>query len=236
MHEELWAGADLKIKNAGFFFEEMGRSLQPPERTAMNVIQQSTGAIIGKPWERPFYANLDAFLAMARSVPDIIQWCFGEDSTMKMKTRLKPWFDTLSPSEQAHRRDFSTQFKTHYDEFCSLALTTARNITLHRKGYPSVEVKITGRFGVYTGSPVQHVPGAETRPIYPSDDPADPAVQWAGTLPPISVRPMWDDFKIDGNPLCRECQAYLDQAQKLVAQARDISLQIHGNDTLTSPP
>jgi len=69
MHVELWAGVVLKVTNADFFLEQMGRSLQPPERTAINVALQSAGTIIGTQWQRAFYAHLDAFLAMGRSVP-----------------------------------------------------------------------------------------------------------------------------------------------------------------------
>jgi hypothetical protein len=56
-----------------------GRSIQSPEQTAINVALQASGAIIDTGWRRSFYAYLDAFLSTARSVPEIIQCCFGVD-------------------------------------------------------------------------------------------------------------------------------------------------------------
>ena len=44
--EKLWGGVELKLENARFHFEKMGQSLEPPENTHMNVVQQSAGAII----------------------------------------------------------------------------------------------------------------------------------------------------------------------------------------------
>lgn len=32
MDDELWAGIDLKIENAEFFSEQMGKALLPPDR------------------------------------------------------------------------------------------------------------------------------------------------------------------------------------------------------------
>jgi hypothetical protein len=74
-----WGGVDLKVRHAKFFLDEMARSLQPPERTPTNVTQQSAGAMIDTSWQHSFYAYLDAFLAMARSIPEVINCCFGED-------------------------------------------------------------------------------------------------------------------------------------------------------------
>jgi hypothetical protein len=45
-HDPLWAGIDRKLEDAQFYLDEMARSLQPPERTPMTVVQQSTGAIL----------------------------------------------------------------------------------------------------------------------------------------------------------------------------------------------
>jgi hypothetical protein len=35
----------------------------------------------GADWRRPFYAEFDALLAMARSIPELIQACFGMEET-----------------------------------------------------------------------------------------------------------------------------------------------------------
>jgi hypothetical protein len=79
MHENLWAGVDRKLQDAHFAFDEMATSLPPPERTPMNVAQQSTGAIIDTRWQESFYAHVDTFLAKVRSVPEIIESSFGAD-------------------------------------------------------------------------------------------------------------------------------------------------------------
>jgi hypothetical protein len=64
-HDPLWAGIDRKLQDALFYFNEMARSLQQPERTPSNVAQQSWGAIIGTRWQESFYAHVDTFLAKA---------------------------------------------------------------------------------------------------------------------------------------------------------------------------
>jgi len=46
MHEELWAGPDLKLEYAEFHLERMGQSLEPPERTHGNVALEASGAIL----------------------------------------------------------------------------------------------------------------------------------------------------------------------------------------------
>src|SRR5882672_5777776 len=121
-------------------------SKRPPElQNRVQTIRagtQSTGAIIGTQWQAAFYAYLDAFLAMSRSVPEVITCCFGEDRSIAMKS----WFKGLDAAEQSRRRAFSAQFETGYSTFRALPLSTARNITLHRTGHPPVEVRITGLF------------------------------------------------------------------------------------------
>ena len=229
MHEELWAGVELKINNAEFFLEEMGKALLPPERTQMNVALQTTGAIIDTGWQRSFYAHLDAFLAMARSVPEIIQCCFGWDTSDAMKS----WRDRLSTTEEKRRREFKKSFKGAYKTFRKLPLSNARNISLHRTGVAPVEVNIIGRYGIsYIGTPVSHVPTAEGEEIAAGDD---QALQWVATMPPVPVQPAWPDFKVNGKSLFTECRAYLDGAKNLLARARGISLQVHDNESLTPP-
>jgi hypothetical protein len=79
MHDELWAGIALKLEYARFHLDRMWRSLEPPERTQMNVALEASGAIIDTGWQRSFYPYFDAFLTAARSVPEIINACFGAD-------------------------------------------------------------------------------------------------------------------------------------------------------------
>ena len=107
-HDDLWAGVDLKLENASFHLDQMGRALQPPERTAA----QGSGAIIGKDWQRPLHAHLDAFLSATRSVGQIIKCGFGVDTNWL----LKPW-STVPPEEQARRQAFQQQFDPQFDAF-----------------------------------------------------------------------------------------------------------------------
>jgi hypothetical protein len=219
----LWSGADLKIASANFFLGELSRSLQPPEQTAINVVLESSGAIVGNLWQQSFYPRLDAFLAMARSVPDVIESCFGGDRVL-IKT---PWWKTLTSGEKTRRLRFSRQFRRKCKAFSGHALSKARNVSFHRDGYASVEVKVTGRFGVaYIGSPVRSVPIAERHP----NNPGPPFQQTA-----LPIRPMWSDFTIDGKPLFPECQAYLQLAADLRAKGHAIYQQVHGSNSLTPP-
>jgi hypothetical protein len=229
MYEDLWAGVDLKQGYAEFFLEEMMRSLQPPEGTAA---LEAAGSLVVAQWQRSFYPNLDAFLAMTRSIPEIIESCFGADLGSRP---MKQWFGALPSDEKTRRQMFSAGFKPCYDTFRQHPLSNARNISFHRTGYSDAQVSITGRFGVtHTGSPVKQVPTAESRPV--SDIGDMPVGGWAATQSPLPVRPTWSDFTLDGKPLFDECRAYLELAKQLVDQARDICARVHGTDSLTTPP
>jgi hypothetical protein len=52
----------------------------------------------------------------------------------------------------------------------------------------------------------------------------------------LPLQPRWSDFTIDGKPLFEECQTYLKSAGDLYAKARDICQQVHGNESLSTPP
>jgi hypothetical protein len=80
---------------------------------------------------------------MSRSVAEVIQCCFGHDTARQMKE----WFKTLPSDEQTSRREFSKQFKKHYDVFKNLPLSEARHISEHRKGYADVTARSTGCSG-----------------------------------------------------------------------------------------
>ena len=58
---------------------------------------QAGGAIIDTGWQRSIYPHLDAFLSTTRSIPEIIQCCFGVDDGNR---EIRDWFDKLSPDEQ----------------------------------------------------------------------------------------------------------------------------------------
>jgi hypothetical protein len=52
----------------------------------------------------------------------------------------------------------------------------------------------------------------------------------------IPVRTSWQDFKIDGKPLFETCSDYLNQAQVLASQDRELADKVHGASKLTWPP
>ena len=85
MHEQLWAGVDRKLQGALFYFIEMGRSLE--------------SAI----WQESFYAHVDTFLAKVRSVPEVIESCFGADRVLI----ATEWFGQLPDDEQKRRKTFN---------------------------------------------------------------------------------------------------------------------------------
>lgn len=226
MHEHLWAGVELKLQNAVFHLRQMERSLDPPEQTAENVALQASGAIIDTGWQRSIYAHFDAFLSTTRSVPEIIQCCFGVDLGHPV---MRNWFDKMTASEQGRRSEFKKKFKTAYENFRALPLGNARHISEHRSGVAPVIVRITGMFGItYVGDPVKHIPTAEIRHT------EDPNLAWMPK--PIPIHPNWTDFEIDGHPLFPMCQDYADKAQTLVNTARGITTQVHGTNDLTVPP
>jgi hypothetical protein len=225
MHEEMWVGVQLKLQHAEFHLRQMARSLEPPEPNAINVALPVTGPITDSGWQRSFYAHLDAFLSAARSVPEIIQCCFGEDRAHMMQN----WFHNLSATERDRRHEFAKQFEMSYADFRALPLGAARHIGEHRTGLAPVKVTISGQFGVTDiGSPAKRLPVSETRH---TDDP-----NLAFVEEPIPFQPRWDDFDIQGKPLFPACQSYLNRARALMDEAGCLSLQVHHNETLSSPP
>jgi hypothetical protein len=223
-HDDLWAGIGLKIENASFHLEGMGKALQPPERTSYTAIFESHGMIVGGNWHRAFYAHLDAFLSAARSVPELIRCCFGEDDGNR---EMKTWFKGLDQVERDRRKKFTAAFDADYRAFRALPLGTARHISEHRTGVPPVTATVSGRFGItYRGDPIKQIPTSETRKL--------PA-EYAWMEKSIPVRPMWTDFDIDGKPLFETCRDYLNSAQGLIDRARALAQEVHGDSELTSP-
>jgi hypothetical protein len=219
MDEKLWAGPALKLEFAEYHFTKMGRSLQPPARTVSNVALEAAGAIIDIGWQRSIYAHLDAFLSVTRSIAEIIQCCFGVDLA---NPEMRDWYSKLTHDERNQREEFRRQFEPYYKSFRALPLSKVRHIVEHRTGVAPATVTISGMFGVtHIGSPGVPVPISESRTLLAKPHP---------------VRPTWDDFEIDGQPLFRTCQEYLGRAQGLVDEARRIALQVHGTNTLSPPP
>ena len=161
--ETLWAGPDLKSVYAFFHFSKMQRALEP-ERDGNYAAQEAMGTIVDSGWQRSFGPYFDAFLSAARSIPDIIECCFGTDKQMSW------WIKTLPPDEQHRRNRFSKEFSDTRQAFALLPLSNARRTSVHRRGYAPYEFKIAGRFGLtYAGSPTKSVPLSETPRDYRSD-------------------------------------------------------------------
>jgi hypothetical protein len=154
-HDLLWAGVHLKLDHAAFHFDQMGRSIQPPEQTAVNVALEASGAILDTGWQRSLYAYFDAFLSAARAIPEILQCCFGHDRD----GRMQAWFVALPLDEQDRRKQFRISFQPAYNTFRTLSLGNARHISEHRRGFAQVDVSISDYFGViHIGDSITRVP------------------------------------------------------------------------------
>ena len=224
MHVELWAGAQLKLEYAHFHVARMQRALEPPEMTGDDAAIIASGAMVDTGWQRSIYPHFDAFLAAARSIPEIIQCCFGTDRDYRMLR----WVQQLPAEERARRRAFRHQF-TGYRTFRDLPLSRTRHTSQHRRGYADVKLTISGRFGVtYIGGPAKPIPLSETPYV---DNPQLPLMPRAS-----AIEPHYQDFQIDGRPLFTECHEYLGQAQILINDARALADKIHGANMLTAPP
>lgn len=162
--------------------------------------------------------------------PEIINCCFGRDNISR---EINKWFKTLDANEQCRRANFYKEYRKELERFRKLPLSNQRNISFHRKGYPDIHIKITGRYGIYVGSPINRLPASEREPAI---DRTTDALKWAASEPSHPVQPLAGDFSIDGAPLFPECRTYLEQANHLVIEARAIAKHIHGTGTLTPPP
>ena len=142
MHEKLWEGVERKISNAEFFLDQMGIASAVGADFDEYRLPRCAQTNYGTRWQRSFYAHLDAFLAMGRSISEIINCCFGADLSLAMKS----WFNCLDAAEKSRRRMFSKQFQADHNAFVKLPLTNARNITFHRTGFANVTVTIFRAF------------------------------------------------------------------------------------------
>jgi Protein of unknown function (DUF2934) len=229
VYEELWAGVGRRISNARSSLAEMVHSLQNDPRAEARAI--AAGVPVGMPtgWEESFYAALDAFVTTARSVPEVINCCFGHDRSAQMRD----WFSGRPPAEKARRQTFSTNFRDDFEGFRTLDLSNERDVTVHRRGYPDVVITITGRWGEYTGTPISRLPMVESEPPIVRDT---DALKWAATQPPNPIRVTPNDFTIRGKPLFDECRLYFEAAENLVVKGRAIAAAVHGTDPITPPP
>jgi hypothetical protein len=235
MHDDLWAGVDLRLRDARNTLDDMRKALRPPPPTKESIILESTGAIVGGPdWQTKFYPLVARFLAEARSIPSIIEASFGYDRSQQMKS----WWNSLPPDEQQRRSAFSAQFRTHRSAIDAHPLTTERNIAEHRLGIPEIEGQVVGPFGqIHTATPTSRIMIAEPRPLDPNIA-NNPGAHWAATLTSQPILPRPEQFTITKakKPLFPECGAYLVLAEQAVGQARVISQSVHGASNLNTPP
>jgi hypothetical protein len=79
VYKHLWLGVDARIREAHQSHGELYRSLEPPpEHTRWNALM-AAGVVFHSPWQENFYDSVNTFLAKVRSVPSIIEACFGKD-------------------------------------------------------------------------------------------------------------------------------------------------------------
>jgi hypothetical protein len=235
MHEELWQGIEFKVREAGFFLDRMGKVLLPPQITDP-AWHPTHGASVAQ-WQPDFYYYLDAFIGAARSVPDVVQKCFGWDERSK-----GDWPNPLEADEIDRRKKFQNEFTRLYLAFHRQPLSRVRVGTFHWRGMPSVETKakVFCRQG-YTGKPGQLIPSAASRQFPPGTDPAFLAL----FSQPLPVQPSWQDFTLEmprddgsteSSQLFPACRAYLLSAEQLVKESKDLCERLHGTCNLTPPP
>jgi hypothetical protein len=218
-------GASPETPICGISFPEDG-AVSRSARDHHSVVLQSAGTIIDTGWQRSFFPHLDAFLSTTRSIPEVIQCCFGND---RANQEMRDWFDQLPPDERDRRMQFKAQFNDDYVAFCSRRLSKVRHNLEHRTGVAPATVTIKGLFGdVYKGSPTQQVPLSETRQINDPD--------LAFLAQPRQLFVDWADFEIEGKPLFVECREHLDAASAVIEQGRKITNAIHGTKPVSTPP
>jgi hypothetical protein len=232
MHEELWQGVEFKLAEADFFLDRMGKVLLPP-RITDPTWHPSYGSSVAQ-WQPDFYYYFDAFLGATRSIPDIIQKCFGWD-------RPKDWPVPLDADETARRKTFQSAFTVLYTNFLRQPLSRIRVGTFHWRGVTSVQTKAKVFCGQeYTGKPGQLIPSAAPRQFPPGTDPAFHAIFGE----PLPVEPSWPDFTLviprddgttDSSPLFPACRSYLTSAQQLVKKSKELCEGLHGESKLTPP-
>jgi hypothetical protein len=234
--DDLWLGIDLKLQAAQGTLADMRKALRLAPPTALTVAQESGGAISGGPdWQSNFWPLVNRFLAEVRSVPAIIEACFGKDLGSR---EMRIWWAGLDPGEQKRREAFSNMFRAERAAIDSHSLTPQRNVSEHRRGIVEMEAKVIGPFGnVHTATPTQRIMDAECRPLEP-DIANNPGALWAATQPSPPIRPKPEQFTITNakKPLFQECEAYLALAENVVRKARTIASSEHGGNPLTEPP
>jgi hypothetical protein len=238
----MWESIDARVEEADFFLEQMSKDLVPPEMGPNAQLARAiamTGAIVAHPWQPRFYFHLNAFLAAARSVPEIIMFQFGVDP--KASKSVKNWVKKLLYAEQRLRDQFYDQFHPILAQIEHNPVSTARNIAVHRQGTVSVNVAVVDAWGnAHQAGPTTHLDDAAAPPIG--------AGLAAGEQPPARLTPRWSDFEITLHlpapapprvePLEPALRNYLRGVKQAVEAARLIVQHVYGTmtPTLTSPP
>jgi hypothetical protein len=236
MSEVLWAGVEFKLAEARFFLEKMGEILAPL-RHSTPYSHPARGSYRMTQWQPAFFYYLDAYLGAARSIPDVIQKCFGWDDRSK-----NDWPEPPDLEERTRRQAFQAEFTSLYTAFHRRSLSRVRTGSLHWLGIPAVRTK-AGVFGgqEYTGGPLERIPDAAPRALPPEPDP--PLAVLAS--PSLPVEPCWQEFTFedrrdDGTteyrPLFEECKAHVQAAQDLVDTAKALCKRTHAAGKLTPPP
>jgi hypothetical protein len=187
-------------------------------------------------WQPYFYFYLDAFIGATRSIPDIIQKCFGIDAHS-----AKDWPQPLTDEEKDRRKVFQDAFSPYYRTFHRQPLSRVRIGTFHWLGIPSVQTEAKGVDGrQYTGDPRTPILSAASREFPAGTDPTL-VVLFSQPLP---IEPSWEKFTlkipqadetIAYLPLFPECEEYASAAHQLVQEARVLYEQRHKGAKLTSP-
>jgi hypothetical protein len=237
MQDELWASVTFKLDEARFFFSQMGKVLVPA-RLDTRTHHPAHGCPTTK-WQPDFYYYFDAFVGAARSVPDVVQKCFGLDP----HSSKGKWACSLDANERDRRTKFQGEFTTLYSAFHKQILSGVRTGIFHWLGVAPVQTKAKVEFAQeYTGRPLDPVPSAACKEFPLGTDP--------DKLPPsafqsLPAEPSWQDFTLqipqdDGTikpiPLFEECESYLKAAEDLVTLATTLCERVHGKRSLTQPP
>jgi len=187
MHEALWQGIEFKLAEAKFFLDLMGKVLVPPQLNDPHW-HPAYGPPVTQ-WQPDFYYYLDAFIGSTRSIPDVIQKCFGWDQRSRQE-----WPQPLDTGEVDRRERFQAQFTGLYVAYHRLPLSRVRVGTFHWLGFPSVQTKGKVFCGQeYTGKPGQTMPRTACRQFPPGTDP----VFLALFSKPWPVEPSWKDFTLE---------------------------------------
>src|SRR5258705_4798424 len=111
MSDALWAGPDLKLEYATFYFFEMVRVLDRLDLSDHEVTMSMITGNVRPNQQRDVFAHFDALISAARSIPEIIECCFGKDRGIGIGkvAAMDKWWQALPTDEQQRRERFSKE-------------------------------------------------------------------------------------------------------------------------------